>query len=1587
MRRKSLPRFLSKRAQAARFFVHIRVPSPPSSVEPKQPRKRSKNLPDVKFDLSRTYDHSVAIQMCAEIPSNSICLQSLSLPFSSSLLSYFSQSRRADIYFSSSPRMALCFEAPESRERVVLNADFPNLSFILFGLSSTSLSLYGRVVAQSLEVDVIVRSSAIFTTSNFIQYAISSQQFEKIFSFITLQIWPQDGTLDELRLPLFSDLSETQEEFIASLDSVYTAVQHTHLVESSWWNDPNICQPKEIKIDLLPYQVDAIRWMIFREKNCLPVVDPKWLSPYFVRINEDNLFFSTLTGHFTTAVPEVPSDSCLGGILADEMGLGKTLEVISLIIHRPCPSDITTAPLYDLKLEADLEGVFAFDAGTVVELEMYEDEEDTDATVAMVEESVFCVCGGVGDGNRDLTLISCSVCNSSNLQHEECVQFRRRIDTSAGESLWLKYICPLCWNHLRVHSKATLVVSPDHIWRQWQDELQKHVDLSHLKVLIYEGLNSPPIRLSTSTPSQQQSSFELDPDFVFTPNFVQPGELASADVVLTTYTVLQRELGWASVSAEQRVGEGHRPTLRTAQRYLAPPSPLACVIWWRICLDEAQMAENVTSKIARMLSEVEAVHRWCVTGTPAEKSLFDFYGLLAYLRLEPFACRHYWNALLYQPFVHALRSSSSSTNLSDTLFVRLLSRLLWRNTKSLVGSQLRLPTIYQQIHWVDFTSVERYIHDRTLSDCADALQQMLAEAPDFDLDAPLAALPGNLHWRLVAMVTRARQACTHASLVVIHSSTGGGGGGGRCTGFRASSDPTLQVSKNAKFQGTGCANMTEVIRKVVDEVHQECETSYRTWVFNKNGAAACFILQQKYLEAAMCYREVLRTAIGLESRYGVLSDWSQRLHSITNLHWLIQCHGVPLEKSSSCVEKKTKKIEEEEEGEMVGTSVDGCENSNELPTWGKLDPRVDRDLVWKARLLRIDYLKTHSRLLSKAREKLDPIVSRVEKLLDRPPDFPSSIEGSLTHPWLTWLHEGLEILASSNILDQLPLMVESSLQGRCSQFRTTLLHTRSGAGFKAVLLVEVKSALDARQRLREAMAPLDQTWNCFLKNGEVDRSVLQRYYICCCTRDTTNQNVKSPRKRTKKSTESKCAYCLASEALQAYRQVLNQEKPATSARAQKRAILEGLLEDSVVEDDTALLSGDLTAVGLVNPLTVALQTVATQVSRLQDERNWIKLMAARLDTLIQLLFRELLCHGRVQMLTKEWWNVHDETEQFVVRLQATSPTDMAFIKPEEVESQLHQHSVDALANWTTLQGRLSHLAFLRNALQQHHTASSTLECPTCLQAQSPSRPTFVLLAGCWHSLCLPCHQQIQAHSVSSQRRCPLCRKPFETATSNATKRRPLTLLHFDGGGRKLQSKQEEEEEAKNEIPIKGDHSSKIQEVIRCLKRIKLEDAGAKAVVFSSWISVLLTIGRALEQNGIVCTSLLKPRDGGLAQFRSAESRVWVLLLPLQLGANGLNLIEANHLLLVDPVLSHGREVQAIARLHRIGQMRTCTVHRFLVRNSIETALHGISSAMATAQRNSADCIRRGTGEDRAEILQMSVSQLLDILKTDFAVSA
>ncbi len=85
--------------------------------------------------------------------------------------------------------------------------------------------------------------------------------------------------------------------------------------------------------------------------------------------------------------------------------------------------------------------------------------------------------------------------------------------------------------------------------------------------------------------------------------------------------------------------------------------------------------------------------------------------------------------------------------------------------------------------------------------------------------------------------------------------------------------------------------------------------------------------------------------------------------------------------------------------------------------------------------------------------------------------------------------------------------------------------------------------------------------------------------------------------------------------------------------------------------------------------------------------------------------------------------------------------------------------------------------------------------------------------------------------------------------------------------------------------------------------------------------------------------------------------------------------------------------------------RSSTVHRFLVRNSIETALHGISAPTLASPRKEggggedesgtstlggppgARRTSSSSGEDKARLLQMTISQLLQLLEVKSLPSA
>ncbi|KAK9810496.1 hypothetical protein WJX72_011793 [[Myrmecia] bisecta] len=119
---------------------------------------------------------------------------------------------------------------------------------------------------------------------------------------------------------------------------------------------------------------------------------------------------------------------------------------------------------------------------------------------------------------------------------------------------------------------------------------------------------------------------------------------------------------------------------------------------------------------------------------------------------------------------------------------------------------------------------------------------------------------------------------------------------------------------------------------------------------------------------------------------------------------------------------------------------------------------------------------------------------------------------------------------------------------------------------------------------------------------------------------------------------------------------------------------------------------------------------------------------------------------------------------------------------------------------------------------------------------------------------------------------------------------------------------------------------------------------------------------------------MAPRDSGDAP---ASPPVQTLLLLVKQGANGLNLTEAQHVVLVEPLLDPAVEAQAVGRVHRIGQQHETFVHRFVVEASVEQNVHRLSSERAAAMDLSAAGTKRTSRSEQQALTVRDVAVLLD----------
>jgi len=129
-------------------------------------------------------------------------------------------------------------------------------------------------------------------------------------------------------------------------------------------------------------------------------------------------------------------------------------------------------------------------------------------------------------------------------------------------------------------------------------------------------------------------------------------------------------------------------------------------------------------------------------------------------------------------------------------------------------------------------------------------------------------------------------------------------------------------------------------------------------------------------------------------------------------------------------------------------------------------------------------------------------------------------------------------------------------------------------------------------------------------------------------------------------------------------------------------------------------------------------------------------------------------------------------------------------------------------------------------------------------------------------------------------------------------------------------------------------SSKLQLLEELLEELRSE--GRKVLVFSQFVSMLKIIEKEIliKKNFSyeMLTGETRNRQEVIERFKKGKD---VFLISLKAGGIGLNLTEADTVILYEPWWNPAVEMQAIDRAYRIGQERKVFVYRLIVENTVE----------------------------------------------------
>lgn len=149
--------------------------------------------------------------------------------------------------------------------------------------------------------------------------------------------------------------------------------------------------------------------------------------------------------------------------------------------------------------------------------------------------------------------------------------------------------------------QPTLVVVPPVALMQWQAEINSYTN-GKLKVLVYHVSANPKCKLMTIK------------------------DLKKYNVIMVSYSGLE------SMYRKENKGWNR------ADGIVKEDSILHALNFHRIILDEAHSIKQRTTGVAKACFALKGTYKWCLSGTPVQNRIGEFFSLLRFLEVVPFAC-------------------------------------------------------------------------------------------------------------------------------------------------------------------------------------------------------------------------------------------------------------------------------------------------------------------------------------------------------------------------------------------------------------------------------------------------------------------------------------------------------------------------------------------------------------------------------------------------------------------------------------------------------------------------------------------------------------------------------------------------------------------------------------------------------------------------------------------------------------------------------------------------------------------------------------------------------------------------------------